>query len=162
MDFDVRPLGKNCAATGEPLAPGSQCWSVLVEQNGKLVRQDYSSEAWAGPPENVLGFWQCEVPKDNGGQQKKLDVDGLFDYFVQLNDSPNLAEQDYQYVLALLLLRKRRLILEETTDTDDIPTMTLIGSGGEGPFQVMERELSDDQIVELQQQLFGGSSESAA
>ena len=38
MDFSIRPISKVCAATGETLEPGSNCWSVLVEENGRTVR----------------------------------------------------------------------------------------------------------------------------
>jgi len=162
MDYNIRPISKVCAVTGEPLTPGEHCWSVLTEADGKLVRLDFSSAAWTGPPEGSIGHWQCEVPADADAGRRKIDADSLFDYFIQLCESPNTVEQDYQYVLALLLLRKRRLILEESIEVDDQPAMRLIGSGGEGPFEVLERELTDDQITELQEQLFGDPSEAAA
>lgn len=162
MDYNIRPISKTCAATGEPLVPGQQCWSVITESDGKLVRLDYSANSWQGPPEGSLGHWQCEIPADADAGRRKIDADSLFDYFIQLCESPNIVEQDYQYVLALLLLRKRRLILEDSIEIDDQPAMRLIGSAGEGPFEVIERELSDDQITDLQAQLFGGPSETAA
>ena len=158
MDYQLRPLSKNCASSGLPLTGGSDCWSVIMEEDGKLVRHDYSSQSWEGPPENALGFWKSEVPASMGSEKPKLDPDSLFDYFVQLSDSPNTAEQDFLYVLSLLLLRKKRLILEETITVDDQPAMKLIGHGGEGPFEVVERSLTDEQIADLQEQLFGGSA----
>lgn len=162
MDYNIRPISKTCAATGEALVPGEKCWSVITEADGKLVRLDYSANAWQGPPEGSLGHWQCLVPADADAGRRKIDADSLFDYFIQLCESPNIVEQDYQYVLALLLLRKRRLILEDSIEIDDQPAMRLVGSGGEGPFEVIERELSDDQITDLQAQLFGGPTETAA
>ncbi len=159
MDYNIRPISKNCAATGEPLVPGEQCWSVLIEVDGKISRLDYSTASWDGAPEDSIGHWRCEVPADADAGKRKIDADSLFDYFVQLCESPNKTEQDYQYVLALLLLRKRRLILEDSIEIDDTPAMKLIGTGGEGPFEVMERELTDDQIAQLQDQLFGGTAD---
>jgi len=158
MDYNIRPISKQCAATGEPLVPGTQCWSVLTEIDGKLTRQDFSDEAWNGPPEGSLGHWRSDVPADADAGRKKLDANALFDYFVQLCESPNIVEQDYQYVLALLLLRKRRLILDSSITVDDRPAMRLIGTGGEGPFDVVERELTEEQISQLQIQLFGGTT----
>ncbi|MDG1897199.1 MAG: hypothetical protein P8J37_20065 [Fuerstiella sp.] len=162
MDFNIRPISKVCAATGELLVAGSECWSVLVEENGKTVRHDYSVDAWSGPPEEAVGYWCCQVPAESGTGPQLIDADSLFDYFVQLCESPNTVEQDYQYVLALLLLRKRRLILEQSMEIDDRAVMRLNGSGGEGPFDVEERELTEDQIMQLQDQLFGGTAEAAA
>lgn len=162
MDYNLRPISKNCSSTGEPLIPGEPCWSVLTEVDGRLSRHDYSVAAWEGPPENTIGHWQCVVPVDADAGKQKIDPDSLFDYFVQLCESPNTTEQDYQYVLALLLLRKRRLILEDSIEVDDLPAMRLIGTGGEGPFEVIERELTDEQISQLQIQLFGGTADVAA
>jgi len=154
MDFSFRPVAKSCAKSGRAFRPGDTCWSVLVEKDGHLVRQDFSSEEWAGPPPEAIGHWRCMVPESAESSRPKLDPDSLFDYFLQLCDSPNIVQQQYRYVLALLLLRKRRLILEEVVDIDDRPTMRLVGSGGEGPFDVTEEELSEDQIERLQHQLF--------
>ena len=62
----------------------------------------------------------------------------------------------------MLLLRKRRLVLEEVVEFDDRPTMRLVGSAGEGPFDVPEEELNEDQIERLQQQLFDSGRAIAA
>lgn len=162
VDFQIRVRSKVCAVTGEPFAPGAACWSVLEMEDGKLVRRDISAEAWEGPPEGCVGHWQTVIPAEAVAAQRKLDADSLFDYFVQLSEQPNNAERDYQYVLALLLMRKRRLILEDSLEIDDRPVMRLIGSAGEGPFDVPETELSDEQIQTLQDQLFGTSPRAAA
>jgi hypothetical protein len=162
MEFNIRPAAKCCAKTGQPFQSGDVCWSILIEQNGVLVRQDFSSEAWEGPPPEAIGHWRCEVTETAEAGRPKLDADSLFDYFLQLSDSPNIVQQQYRYVLALLLLRKRRLVLEEVVEFDDRPTMRLVGSGGEGPFDVPEEELNEDQIERLQQQLFDTGRATAA
>ena len=154
MDFNFRPVAKSCAKSGRVFRPGDECWSVLVEKDGQLIRQDYCADAWSGPPSGAIGHWRCLIPESTENGRTRFDSDSLFAYFLQLGDSPNLVQQQYRYVLALLLLRKRRLILEEVVDIDDRPTMRLIGSGGEGPFDVPEEELNEDQIERLQQQLF--------
>ena len=162
MDFNFRPVAKSCAKSGRVFRPGDECWSVLVEKDGQLIRQDYSADAWSGPPAGAIGHWRSQIPESAENGRTRFDPDSLFDYFLQLGDSPNLVQQQYRYVLALLLLRKRRLILEEVVDVDDRPTMRLIGSGGEGPFDVPEEELNEDQIERLQQQLFDTGRSAAA
>jgi len=153
MDFNVRPVAQTCASTGKKLTPGRPCWSVLVEKDGRIVRLDYSEESWSGPPDGIIGYWECLIPEK---PSPAMDLDALFTYFLQLCESPNSVELDYQYVLALLMMRKRRLILEDSLEMDGQPTLRLIGAGGEGPFDVVERELSDARIEELQNQLYQG------
>jgi hypothetical protein len=154
MDFNFRPAGKTCTVSGRSFLPGDVCWSVLVEHEGKLQRHDYGMDVWKGPPDGAIGHWRSVIPEASESAKLKLDADSLFDYFLQLGDSPNLVQRQYRYVLSLLLLRKRRLILEEVVHVDDVPTMRMVGSGGEGPFDVPEEELSEDQIERLQSQLF--------
>jgi len=162
MEFNIRPAAKCCAKTGLPFQSGDVCWSILIEKDGSLVRQDFSSEAWEGPPLDTIGHWRSEIAETSNSKRPKLDADSLFDYFLQLTDSPNIVQQQYRYVLALLLLRKRRLVLEEVVEFDDRPTMRLVGSGGEGPFDVPEEELNEEQIDRLQQQLFDSGRATAA
>ena len=158
MDFNVRPVGRLCAVSGQELSAGQSCWSVLIERAGQIVRQDYSNEVWTGPPESAIGYWKNVIPDRASGASSVLDIDSLFEYFVQLCDSPNRVEQDYLYVLALLLMRKRRLSLEESILVDGFPAMRLIGTAGEGPFDVLERDLIESRIEELQRQLFSVSA----
>lgn len=162
MEFNIRPVAKACAKSGTVFRPGDRCWSVLFEKDGQLVRQDICEAEWNGPPQGAIGHWQCRVPETSGPVKQKFDADSLFSYFVQLCESPNVVQQQYRYVLALLLLRKRRLILEAVTDVDDRPVMHLIGSAGEGPFDVPEEELSEEQIERLQFQLFDSGRAVAA
>lgn len=162
MEFNIRPAAKCCAKTGQPFRSGDVCWSILIEKDGQMVRQDFSSEAWEGPPPEAIGHWRSLIATSTVTSRPKLDADSLFDYFLQLSDSPNIVQQQYRYVLALLLLRKRRLVLEEVLECDDRSTMRLVGSGGEGPFDVPEEELNEEQIERLQQQLFNPGRAHAA
>lgn len=156
MDYHIRPAGRMCAASGRAFRPGESCWSVLLEKSGDVVRQDICDEAWSGPPEGSIGYWRCLAGGTAESQRPKLTADGMFQTFLQLYESPNRVQQQYRYILALLLLRKRRLILEEVVDQDDRPVMRLSGSGGEGPFEIPEEELSETEMLRLQQQLLGG------
>jgi hypothetical protein len=158
MDFNIRPAAKSCAASGRVFYPGDVCWSVLVEEGGRLQRQDFSVDSWQGPPSGAIGHWRFIIPENTESTRLTLDADSLFDYFVQLNDSPNIVQRQYRYVLSLLLMRKRRLILEEVVEIDDVPTMRMVGSAGEGPFDVPEEELTEEQIAKLQEQLFESGS----
>ncbi|MCA9062499.1 MAG: hypothetical protein KDA96_05555 [Planctomycetaceae bacterium] len=162
MDFNIRPLARHCAESGRAFQPGEYCWSVLIEQDGKLVRRDVSAECWNGPPDGAIGHWKCQVPLSTESNRPKLDSESLFEYFQQLDESPNPVQQQYRYVLSLLLLRKKRLILEEIVEHDDQQFMRLIGSTGEGPFEVAEQELSEEQIQRLQEQLFSNDRKQAA
>lgn len=153
MDYQLKPIAKTCAATGEQLPPGGRCHSALVEQNGKLIRFDYSDEGWNGPPTGTIGFWQSIVPEEIEAQVKPLDADALMRYFEQLCEDANPAQDKFRYVVALLLLQKRRLKLEGSRRDGEIEYLELLGSRGEGLFEVRDQHLTDDEIGQLQQAL---------
>ncbi len=153
MDYRLRPVGKTCAATGQPLQPGSVCHSVLVERDGELVRLDFSPEGWKGPPEGTVAHWLCRVPNEPEGKPKPVDAEELMQYFEQLMEDPNPAQEKLCYVLGLLLLQKKRLNLEGTREVDGVEYLELTGKMGEGPFLVRDQHLTDDEIRQLQKEL---------
>jgi hypothetical protein len=153
MEYQVKSIGKTCAATGQALAPGSQCYSVLVEENGQHVRKDYAPAAWTGPPAGALGYWKATVPQPEQNKPKPLDADALMRYFEQLLEDVNPAQEKLKYVLALLLLQKRRMKIEGSRRDGDIEYIQFIGSQGEGPYEVRDQQLDEAEIEQLQVEL---------
>ena len=150
MDYQLKTIGKTCAGTGEPLEAGTSCHSVLVERNGELLRLDYSEAGWKGPPEDSVGEWLAIVPDDDP-KPKVIDTEALMRYFEQLSEDPNPAHDQMHYVLALLLLQKRRLRFDgQRTDEDGNEFLQVIGSKSEGPFEIADQELDDTEIANLQ------------
>lgn len=162
MDFNIRPIARNCSVSGRAFQQGDTCWSVLLEQNGVVVRQDISAEHWQGPPAEAIGHWQSRFTTQTEPERSLMNTEALYEYFLQLSDSPNTVQKQYRYVVALLLMRKKRLVLDEVIEIDDQPVMRLSGSGGEGPFDVSEEELSEEEVGQLQQQLFQRPNSAAA
>lgn len=153
MDYHLKPIGKTCATTGEQLLPGTTCHSALVERNGELVRLDYSEEGWAGPPADSIGHWRSVVPEPSQMNVKPLDADALMRYFEQLSEDPNPTQERFRYVLALLLLQKRRLKIDGSRRDGDIEYLQLSGTRGEAPVEVRDHHLADDEIKQIQQAL---------
>jgi hypothetical protein len=150
VDYQLKSIGKTCAGTGKPLEAGSTCHSVLVERNGDLLRLDYSEEGWKGPLEDSVGEWLALVP-DATPKPKVIDTEALMRYFEQLSENPNPAHDQMHYVLALLLLQKRRLRFDgQRTDEDGNEFLQVIGSKSEGPFEIADQELDDTEIANLQ------------
>jgi hypothetical protein len=62
MEYQIQPNTRRCAITGRELRPGEKFYSVLLEGSGKFLRQDYSNEAWQGPPHGSFSFWAGRIP----------------------------------------------------------------------------------------------------
>ena len=153
MEYQVRPIGKTCSVTGEPLQPGAICYSVLVDHDGALERQDISAAAWTGPPTGTIGLWKRVVPPPKETRTSPLDPREMQAYFEQLVEEAQPAREKLVYVLALFLLQKRRLQLDGSRTDGECEYLMLSGTDGSGPFEVRDQQLSGEEIAALQQEL---------
>jgi hypothetical protein len=44
-EYQIQPLTRRCASSGRELQPGERFFTVLRDEGGQFVRQDYSAEA---------------------------------------------------------------------------------------------------------------------
>jgi hypothetical protein len=154
MDYQLKPLGKSCAKTGAKFLPGDVCYSVVVARGSEWERIDFSRDAWKGPPEDAIGFWRCTVPAPLETKRRTLDPDALLRHFEQLTEDANPANDKFRYVLALLLVQRRRLRITNTrTDAAANSFLELCGMQGEGPFEVREQQLETEEIESLENEL---------
>ena len=153
IDYDIRPIGRKCAETGADLAPGTICHSVLIEQEGRLVRLDYSEDGWKGPPPGAVGVWECLVPAAAQARREPLDAEALLRCFEQLVDEGAADREGLRYVLALLLVKKRRLRIEGSHPGADGDYLQLAGTHGEGAWEVRDLQPTDEEIEQWQREL---------
>ena len=152
-DYDIRPPGRKCSATGADLVPGAICHSVLVEREGKLVRLDFSEAGWTGQPEGTLGSWKCIVPAPASTRREPLDAAALLRCFEQLVEEGLPEREGLRYVLALLLVKKRRLRIEGSRTSADGDYLQLSGLQGEGAWEVRDLNPTDAEVDQWQQEL---------
>ena len=79
------------------------------------MRHDYSVEGWEGPPEGALACWRSRIATPES-KKSWAPNDVMLDLLEQLEDQPD--KQDMRYVLALLLVRRRVLRLEDTIEDE--------------------------------------------
>ena len=116
MDFEVQRCTRQCAATERQLQPGETFYSMLTVEGAEVVRQDFSVEAWEGPPEGTLGWWKSQMPEADARKINWAPNDVMLHLLDEMEPQPEMA--DMRYVLALLLVRRRVLRLEETEDDE--------------------------------------------
>ena len=124
MDFDLQRPSRQCTVTGREFAPGETFYSALIPAGATVLRQDYSAEAWQGPPDDALGWWKSQVPAAEVKKNQWVPNDAMLELFEELTDQPERA--DVRYVLALLLIRRRVLRLEETEKPAQGPETLLV------------------------------------
>lgn len=111
MDYEIGRCTRHCTATDRELKPGEEFFSVIVAEGAELQRYDYSLSAWEGPPEGAVGCWKSQMPDLGAKRMHWAPNDVMLQYFEELQQQPE--QQDTRYVLALLLVRRRVMRLEE-------------------------------------------------
>jgi len=152
LDYDIQRCSRRCTATDRELKNGEVCYSALVPEGGAVVRQDYSAEAWPGPPENAIAWWKMTLVDPHAGRLSWAPNDVMLSYFERLLEDP--AAEDARYVLALLLVRRRVLRVEDhETDTTGRPLLVLHCARNETDYRVAEMMPTPDRAAAIQQQL---------
>ena len=112
-DYQIQGRTLRCARTGRELRPGERMWSVLLLDGARFVRQDFAAEAWDAPPPGAFAAWQGKVPPREKPRKPTIDDEVLVECLARLEDDPTPEKASFRYVLALLLMRRKRLRLEE-------------------------------------------------
>lgn len=152
IDYEVQRCTRHCAATGHELQPGEAFYSTLTAEGAQVVRHDYSQEAWQGPPEGVLGWWKSHMPKRNAKKLHWAPNDVMLELLESLEAQPD--KMDMRYVLALLLIRRRVVRLEETEkDASGREVSVLYCPRRETTYRVVTVMPNAERTIEIQEEL---------
>jgi hypothetical protein len=152
MDYEVQRCSRRCAGSGRELAPGETFYSVLISEEAELRRCDYSAEMWKGPPAEAIGWWKSQIPDRHASRRHWAPNDVMLQFFDELSDQPH--RQDMRYVLALLLVRRRVMRLEESqTDAEGREVMVLYCPRRETTYQVPSAVPEKSRVDEIQEEL---------
>ncbi len=155
-EYDIQGPTRICSATGRELKPGDRFFAVLAEAGGKLVRTDYSAEAWTGAPASAVAYWAGKVPAVGHKPRKPVvNDDLLLDCFDRLKDTADPDGLNFRYVAALLLMRRKRFKFEDAArDESGRDVLILRDARGGAVHHVVDPRLTDDQIASVQTEVF--------
>ena len=88
LDFEIQRATRHCSATERELRPGEWFYSVLQADGESIVRRDFASESWSGPPDNHLGWWKSKVPDATVKRFHLAPNDVILQYFSELKVIP--------------------------------------------------------------------------
>jgi hypothetical protein len=148
-DYQIQANARRCAATGRELLPGEKYYTALFDDSGRFVRRDFCEDAWPGPPEGSFGFWSGRIPPAREPDRPTIDDDQLMDFFLQLEHQTEPARVKLRYVVALLLVRRKRLQLE--IGQSDSHVLTLRCKRDRRIHDVVNPGLAEEDIAAVQQ-----------
>jgi hypothetical protein len=142
-----------CARTGRELRPGEKVYSVLYDRGAVFEREDIGVEAWQGPPEGAFSFWLGRVPPKEQARCPQVDENLLFDCFSRLAGETDPRKIAFRYVLALWLMRKKRLKFESTARRGEQDVLVLRCGRTRQTHEVADPRLTEQQVAEVQDEV---------
>ncbi len=154
MEYEIARGSGRCTATARELAEGEVYYAVLFETNEGFERRDFAADAWTGPPQGHFCYWRAKVPpRHRKPGTVVVDHPLLTSFFCRLEDQKSELRQQFRFVLALLLMRKRILKLDGTVREGDRESWRLRLVADQSEHLVLNPRLSDEQIERLSAQL---------
>jgi hypothetical protein len=147
-----RPLGQ-CCGSGKKIKYGEEYFGALVETEQGLQRRDFCVDYWEKERPNVFCYWKTKLPHPDQKKQVFVDDQMLMAFFERLAEETEQEKINFRFVLALILMRKRRLKYDSTRTQDGKEIWCLRIVGDKQTVEVINPHLDQEQIKQLSSQI---------
>jgi hypothetical protein len=148
-----KPLGQ-CWGTQKKIDPGQEYFAALVETEQGLQRRDFCADYWQAEKPEVFCYWRTKLPQPGRKRQMFVDEEMLMAFFERLGSETAQEKMNFRFVLALVLMRKRRLKYDSSKTEGDREVWRLRVVGGDRDYvDVVNPHLDEEQIKQLQSQM---------
>jgi len=147
-----KPLGQ-CYGTGKKIEYGEEFFAALVETDEGLARRDFCADYWQQEKPDVFCYWKTKLAAPDKKKQIFVDDEMLMAFFERLAEETEQEKINFRFVLALILMRKRRLKYDSTKTEGDKEIWHLKVVGEKQFVEVINPHLDEEQIEQLSSQL---------
>jgi len=147
-----KPLGQ-CYGTAKKIGYGEEYFGALVETEEGLQRRDFCTDYWEKEKPDVFCYWRTKLPRPGEKKQRFVDDGVLTTFFERLANETEQEKVNFRFVLALVLMRRRRLKYESSELQGDKETWRLRITGDKEIVKVINPHLDDEQIEQLSSQM---------
>jgi hypothetical protein len=154
-NWEVAKSSRKCCLTGNPIAVGETYYSALVEEGDTFVRRDYCVGAWEQvDPVEFFSYWKTRYqPEEEKEKKFVIDIEAFYTFFTRLAGATEPTRQLFRYVIALILVRKRALRLDEIEKAPDGEFLRLHDRRADETLRVPTCAPTPDQLVQVQESL---------
>ncbi|HEX3147224.1 MAG TPA: hypothetical protein VHR66_04030 [Gemmataceae bacterium] len=153
-NYQIHGPARMCVATGRELKAGEKVFSVLRDVEGQFVRTDYSADAWPGPPSDAVAWWAGRIPEAGRPAKPTINDDLLVDCFEHLAGTTDPARLRFRYVVALLLMRRKRFKFEDTRKTGDTETLVVRDAKSGRRHEIDDPRLTEPEMDAVRDEVF--------
>jgi len=150
-DID-KPLGR-CSGTGEKIETSQEYFAALVETAQGLQRQDFSVDYWQKHRPKVYCYWKTKLQQEGQKRNVFIDDEMLMAFFDRLSEEAEQMNVHFRFVLALVLMRKKKLRYESCRIADGKEVWMLRVAGSKRTADVVNPHIDEQQIEQLSNQI---------
>jgi hypothetical protein len=147
-----KPVGC-CYGSGKKIEYGEEYFGALVETEQGLTRRDFCADYWQSQKPEVFCFWKTRLPQPGQKKTQFIDDDMLMAFFNRLEQETEQEKINFRFVLALILMRKRRLKYDSSDVQGDAEIWRLRITGDKEFVTVVNPHLDEVQIEQLSSQI---------
>lgn len=147
-----KPLGQ-CSGNGQTIEFGDEYIGALVETDEGLQRRDYSLAYWDEQQPGVYCFWRTKLPHPEEKKKVFIDDSMLMAFFDRLAGEEASDRINFRFVLAMILMRKRRLKYDATKIEGEQEIWRLKVTGEKRMVEVVNPHLGEEEIDQLSGQI---------
>jgi len=152
-DWNIQRGGQKCEACPHEFVKHEEYFSVLYDEDRQFVRRDYCLKCWEGQDkEKAYSFWKTRVP-DKEEEKKLVDDEVIMNFFLRLQGETEPTKVNFRYVLALLLMRKKILKLDDIRYDDKGEALVLKHREEGTEYVVYNPQLSEEQIDQVTEEV---------
>ena len=149
MEWIVASSSGTCAVCSKRFEDREDYYSALFLSGDTFSRKDYCLACWKGPDESVFSFWRARSKSKPAPPRRFVDDDVLLDFFQRLSESEDPARRKFQFIMAVLLLRKR-LLRERSRKRDEQGVVWTVESSRLGrEFHVRDQGFAEEEIAAI-------------
>jgi hypothetical protein len=147
-----KPLGQ-CCATGRRLEPGEEYYATLVQTEQGFARRDFCADYWVEHKPQVFCHWKTKLPRPDQKKRLFIDDDMLMAFFDRLAAETEQEKIHFRFVLALVLMRRRRLKYDSSRTEDGKDIWRLRITGTQDFVEMVNPNLDESQVAQLTGQI---------
>jgi len=147
-----QPLGQ-CSGTEKKIAPGDEYIGALVETSEGLQRWDFCLDYWLEHKPQVYCHWKTRIPLPDQKKHIFVDDDMLMAFFERLENETDPEKLNFRFVLALILMRKKKLKYDSTRIENNSEIWRLKITGTDDCAEVLNPRIDEEQIEQLSSQI---------
>lgn len=147
-----KPLGR-CWGRDKAIESGEDFFAALVETEEGLVRRDFCEEYWESQKPAAYCYWKSRMAQPDQKKQLFVDDEMLMSFFQRLENETDQEKINFRFVLALVLMRKRRFKYDgsKVEGESEIWRLKVVGEGRN--VEVADPHLDEEQIEQLSSQI---------